>query len=140
MQATPDPITTATWRTWIEINMHVAEDLDIREGDVVRVTSPRGSIEALAFPHPGVPPDTVSIPLGQGHAESGRYAKDRGANVFSILAPLTDADTGAIAWAATKVNIEKTDEWVRLPKFENTVVDFPEDDHGRVVQVTSEDS
>ena len=140
MQATPDPITTATWRTWIEINMHVAEDLDIREGDVVRVTSPRGSIEALAFPHPGVPPDTVSIPLGQGHAGSGRYAKDRGSNVFSILAPLADADTGALAWAATKVNIEKTDEWVRVPKFENTVPDLPRDEHQRVVQTTSEDS
>ena len=140
MQAVPDPITTATWRTWIEINFRVAEDLDIREGDVVRVTSPRGSIEALAFPHPGVPPDTVSIPLGQGHRGGGRYAKDRGANVFSILAPLTDNDTGAVAWAATKVNIEKTDEWIRVPKFENTVVDFPEDDHHRVVQTTSEDS
>ena len=60
--------------------------------------------------------------------------------MFSILAPLTDSDTGAIAWAATKVNIEKTDEWVRVPKFENTVVGFPEDDHHRVVQTTSEDS
>ena len=140
MQAVPDPITTATWRTWIEINFRVAEDLDIREGDVVRVTSPRGSIEALAFPHPGVPPDTVSIPLGQGHRGGGRYARDRGANVFSILSPLTDNDTGAIAWAATKVNIEKTDEWVRVPKFENTITDFAEDDHQRVVQITSEDS
>ena len=140
MQATPDPITTATWRTWVEVNLHVADDLDIREGDVIKITSPRGSIEALAFPHPGVPPYTVSIPLGQGHVESGRYAKDRGANVFSILAPLTDSESGAFAWAATKVNIEKTDEWVRVPKFENTVPDLPRDEHQRVVQTTSEDS
>ncbi len=140
MQGTPDPITTATWRTWIELNVHVAEDLDIREGDVVRVTSPRGSIEALAFPHPGAPPDVVSIPLGQGHVAHGRYAKDRGANVFAILSPLTDAETGAFAWAATKVNIEKTDEWVRVPKFENSVPDFPRDEHHRVVQITSVDS
>ena len=110
MQATPDPITTATWRTWIEINSRLAEELDIREGDVIKVTSPRGSIEALAYPHPGVPPYTVSIPFGQGHTDMGRYAKDRGANVFSILAPLTDSQSGAFAWAATKVNIEKTDE------------------------------
>ena len=140
MQATPDPITTATWRTWVELNLHVADDLEIREGDVIRITSPRGSIEALAFPHPGVPPDTVSIPLGQGHAASGRYAKDRGANVFSFLTPSMDADSGAFAWAATKVNIQKTDEWVRVPKFENTVPDLPEDEHQRVVQTTSDDS
>ena len=140
MQATPDPITTATWRTWIEINSRLAEELDIREGDVIRVTSPRGSIEALAYPHPGVPPYTVSIPFGQGHTDMGRYAKDRGANVFSILAPLTDSETGAFAWAATKVNIEKTDEWVRVPKFENTVPETPRDEHHHVIHITSEDS
>ena len=44
--------------------------------------------------------------------------------MFSILAPLTDKESGAFAWAATKVNIEKTDEWVRVPKFENTVPDL----------------
>ncbi len=140
MQATPDPITTATWRTWIEINIRTAESLDIREGDVIRVTSPRGSIEALAYPHPGVPPNTVSIPFGQGHIAHGRYAKDRGANVFSILSPAVDEESGALAWAATKVNIEKLDEWVRVPKFENTVPDLPEDHHNRVYMVTDTDS
>ena len=140
MQATPDPITTATWRTWIEINLRLAEELDIREGDVIKVTSPRGSIEALAYPHPGVPPYTVSIPFGQGHTNMGRYAKDRGANVFSILAPLTDSESGAFAWAATKVNIEKTDEWVRVPKFENTVPETPTDSGGYIIEITEEDS
>ena len=140
MQATPDPITTATWRTWIEINLRLAEDLGIREGDVIKVSSPRGSIEALAYPHPGVPPSTVSIPFGQGHSAMGRYAKDRGANVFSILSTLTDTESGALAWAATKVNIEKMDEWVRVPKFENTVPELPRDDHNRVIEITEEDS
>ena len=140
MQATPDPITTATWRTWIEINSRLAEELDIREGDVIKVTSPRGSIEALAYPHPGAPPYTVSIPFGQGHSAGGRYAKDRGANVFSILAPLTDDESGAFAWAATKVNIEKTDDWVRVPKFENTVPETPVDHGGHVIEITQEDS
>ena len=140
MQATPDPITTATWRTWIEINSRLAEELDIREGDVIRVTSPRGSIEALAYPHPGVPPYTVSVPFGQGHRDMGRFAKDRGANVFSILAPLTDSESGAFAWAATKVNIEKTDEWIRVPKFENTVPETPVDEHHHIIEITAEDS
>ncbi len=140
MQATPDPITTATWRTWIEINSRLAEELDVREGDVIKVTSPRGSIEALAYPHPGVPPYTVSIPFGQGHKAMGRYAKDRGANVFSILAPLTDSESGAFAWAATKVSIEKTDEWIRVPKFENTVPETPVDHGNHIIEVTSEDS
>ena len=140
MQATPDPLSTATWQTWVEINLEKADEMGLDEGDVVRVTSPHGAIEALAYPHPGVAPDVVSIPVGQGHTAGGRYAEGRGANVLSILAPLTDSATGALAWAATRVAIEKTGRWVRLPKFENTVPELPEDEEQRVIKITTQDS
>jgi len=140
MQATPDPITTATWLTWVEINLKVAERLELREGDVVRLSSTRGSIDVLAYPHPGVPPDVLAIPMGQGHVAGGRYAEGRGANVLSILATLTDEKTGALAWAATRVRLEKLDRWVRLPKFENSGADLPEDDEQLVLQVTRDDT
>ena len=140
MQATPDPITTATWLTWVEINLRVAERLELREGDVVRLSSTRGSIDVLAYPHPGVPPDVVAIPMGQGHVAGGRYAEGRGANVLSILAPLTDEKTGALAWSATRVRFEKLDKWVRLPKFENSVADLPEDEEQHVLQITRDDT
>ncbi len=141
LQATPDPVTSATWRTWVEINLEVARDMDISEGDVIKVTSSNGTIEALAYPHPGAAPDVVSIPMGQGHSAGGRYAKGRGANVLSVLSPsVKDSSTGALAWAATRVNIEKTGDWVRLPKFENTVTERPEDADRQVIQITRYDS
>ncbi len=140
MQATPDPITTATWQTWVEINLRVAERMGLREGDLVRVSSSRGSIEVLAYPHPGIPPDVVAIPMGQGHSAGGRYAAGRGANVLSILATLADDTTGALAWSATRVGIEKLDRWVRLPKFENSVADRPEDEEQHVLQITRDDT
>ena len=137
LQATPDPITTATWQTWVEINMKKAEEMGINEGDVVKVTSEQGSIEALAYPHPGISPDVVAIPVGQGHKGGGRYAKDRGANVLSILSPVTESETGALAWAATRVDVRRTGDWVRLPKFENTAPDLAEDGHGKIIPLTS---
>lgn len=137
LQATPDPITTATWQTWIEINMQKAEEMGIHEGDVVRVTSEHGSIDVLAYPHPGIAPDMVAIPVGQGHKGGGRYARDRGANVLSILSPVTEAETGALAWAATRVNVKPTGEWVRLPKFENTAPDLAEDKHHKIIPLTT---
>jgi len=141
LQATPDPITTATWQTWVEINPKIAEEMGIREGEVVKVTSQRGIIEALAYPHPGTAPTVVSIPFGQGHRAGGRFAKDRGSNVFDLLSPdLVDKDTGALAWAATRVNIEKTGKWVRLPKFENTAPDLAVDEEEKIIKLTSEDS
>jgi anaerobic selenocysteine-containing dehydrogenase len=140
LQATPDPVTTATWQTWIEINIRTAEAEGIKEGDVVSVSSAHGTIEALAFPHPGMPPDVVSIPMGQGHTAGGRYAAGRGSNPLSILSPSMDGKTGALAWAATRVKIEKTDRWVRLPKFENAVPDLPTDEHREVIKITLRDT
>ena len=140
LQATPDPITTATWQTWAEINAKVADRMGIAEGDVVRLTSNNGSIEAIAYPHPGMPPGVVSVPVGQGYLDNGRYARGRGANVLSILAPVSDSQTGALAWAATRVSISKTGRWVRLPKFENTVPETPRDEDQAIVQIAAEDS
>lgn len=141
LQATPDPITTATWRTWVEINLKIAEDLGVKEGDVVRLVSSQGnSIEVLAYPHPGVSPEVLAVPIGQGHKAGGRYAEDRGSNVLSILTPLEDDDTGALAWAATRVKIERTDQWMRLPKFENTAPDLAVDEEQLIIPLTSHDT
>ena len=136
MQATPDPITSATWQTWVEINEHKAEELDIKEGDVIRITSSSGSIDAIAYPHPAVSPNAIAVPVGQGHIAGGRYAKDRGANVYSILDTRSDTDTGALAWAATKVNIAKTGEWIQVPKFENAVTEAPRDEEQLIIKIT----
>ena len=140
LQATPDPITTATWQTWVEINMTVAQNMDIKEGDVIKVESPRGSIEALAYPHPAVAPNVVSIPFGQGHTSGGRYSEGRGSNVNKVLLSHTDKDTGALAWAATKVRISKTGDWIRLPRFENTAPDLAVDENHHIIELTPTDS
>ena len=140
LQATPDPITTATWLTWVEINMRVAEEMGIKEGDVINVRSPHGSIEALAYPHPGGPTGVVSIPMGQGHAAGGRYAEGRGSNVLSILSPLKDSETGALAWAATRVRIEKTGRSSTLPRFENSAPDLAVDEERLIIPLTQHDT
>ncbi len=137
LQATPDPISTAVWSTWVEINHRVAEERGISEGDVLALESQYGQIEALAFPSPAVPPDTLCVPMGGGHSAGGRYSKGRGSNVYSILAPNIDAKTGALAWSATKVNITHTGKWVHLPKFENAVRDFPRDEHQHVIKLAT---
>ncbi len=47
------------------------------------------------------------MPVGQGHETFTRYASKRGVNPIAILAPATEAETGALAWAATRVKIAR---------------------------------
>jgi anaerobic selenocysteine-containing dehydrogenase len=124
-QQTPDPISSASWSTWGEINSIQADELGIKEGDVLLIRSTSGEIEVLAYPHPGVRPGVIGIPMGQGHLRSGRYAEERGSNVLSILVDEKDSQTGALAWAATRVRIQRAGKRVKVPKFEGDVVARP---------------
>ena len=150
LQATPDPITTAVWHTWAEINPNRADEMDIREGDVLEIEASGGrKMRALAYVNPTTPPDVIAVVFGQGHQVYGNFeigddfnrslvGKERGANVFDVLAQKVariDGQDDALAWAATRVKVTKTDEWTRLSKLEGTVL--PEALPGQpIVQVT----
>tara|TARA_Y100000590_G_scaffold166732_2_gene190920 strand:+ start:1210 stop:3459 length:2250 start_codon:yes stop_codon:yes gene_type:complete len=138
LQAMPDPISTATWQTWVEINHKVAEEKGLSEGDVLEIRPANGRvIKALAMPNPAVPPDILGIPIGQGHRDGGRYSAGRGANIMSVLDLKMDSELNSLAWAATKANITISGEWMRVPKFENTVPEFPRDEHHSIIEITS---
>ena len=106
-QENPDPMTSAVWNSWVEINMQVAHTLGIRTGDLVRLTTAHGSIEVPAVPYPALHPGAVAMPIGQGHEVYGRNAAGRGTNPLAILDPTADSRTGALAYGATRVTIKK---------------------------------
>ncbi|MBM2812038.1 MAG: molybdopterin oxidoreductase [Chloroflexi bacterium] len=128
LQAAPDPVTSATWQTWVELNPAMAKSMSLREGDIVRVESPNGSVEVPVYIHPAAPPTVLAMPMGQGHTGFGRWAQQRGANPMVLLAPLADEATGAVAYAATRVRLSVTGRHMPLPKFEGNVeaVQIPE--------------
>jgi anaerobic selenocysteine-containing dehydrogenase len=107
LQELPDPLTSAMWSSWVEINPSTAQKLNIAQGDLVDVTSSQGTLRAPAIVSPGIAPDVIAMPVGQGHQTFTRYASNRGANPISILSPVTEPETGALAWAATRVKIAR---------------------------------
>jgi anaerobic selenocysteine-containing dehydrogenase len=107
LQEMPDPLTSAMWSSWVEINPATAARLGIAEGDVVEITSSQGSVRAPAVIFPGIAPDIVAMPVGQGHQSFTRYATGRGDNPVGLIAPMTEPATGALAWAATRVRIAR---------------------------------
>ena len=107
LQEMPDPLTSAMWSSWVEINPAAASRLGIGDGDVVEIASSQGTLRTAAVITPGIAPDMLAMPIGQGHTTFTRYATGRGANPVEILAPLTEGTTGAVAWAATRVRISR---------------------------------
>ncbi len=106
LQELPDTMTSALWGSWIEVNPSTAKAMNIQQGDLVRLYSRHGSLEAAAVLYPGLRPDVIAMPMGQGHTNYGRYASDRGTNPLSILAPLFDKESGALASGGTRVRLE----------------------------------
>ncbi len=120
LQELPDPMSTVAWQTWVEIHPKTAQRLGLRDEDVVRVISPAGEIEAIVYVSPGILEQAVAIPVGRGHEEYGRYATwGHGSNPIQVLVPAVVKDSGALAWAATRVRIEPTGRRHSLARLEH---------------------
>jgi anaerobic selenocysteine-containing dehydrogenase len=119
LQGAPDPMTTASWGTWVELNPETASSLGVHDNDIVRVVSPHGELEAPVVIYPGIRPDVIAIPVGQGHNQFGRFAQRRGSNPIALVSTNTDPETGSLAWGATRVRIELTGRKKILPRLES---------------------
>jgi anaerobic selenocysteine-containing dehydrogenase len=124
LQGAPDPVTSITWQSWVEVNDHKLKEMGLREGDVVRVESAGSSITVPVYPNPALPPNVAGIPLGQGRRHGGEYAAGRGApqsaKVLDLLGDSRVAVSGGLAWASAKVRLAPTGESIRISKFEGT--------------------
>jgi anaerobic selenocysteine-containing dehydrogenase len=133
LQELPDVLTSAMWSSWVEIHPKTGERLGIGHGDLVEITSPQGSVRAAAVLSPGIAPDMVAMPVGQGHENFTRFASGRGTNPLSILAPLAEHETGSLAWAATRVKLTRAGgpEQARLILFAGGMSGFPHEEERR---------
>lgn len=124
LQEMPEILSTVMWGSWVEINPQTAERLGIQQDDLLEVTSARGSLRAPALIFPGIAPDVIAMPAGQGHEQFTRYATGRGANPFKILDPARERTTGSLAWAATRVKISRVGQG-KLAIFAGSLREWP---------------
>ena len=132
MQELPDPMTSVVYGSWVEINPETAEQMGLTEGDLVDIQSPHGQLQVPVYIYPAIMPNVVAMPIGQGHREYGRYAKDRGVNPIEILSPQIEPITGNLATSATRVSVTATGKRVKLVKTGGTSRDLGRD----IVQTT----
>jgi anaerobic selenocysteine-containing dehydrogenase/Fe-S-cluster-containing dehydrogenase component len=106
-----DPVTKITWHSWVELHPTTAAKLDVRDGEILRITSPHGQIEAPVFIYPGIHPDVVAVPLGLGHTAYGAFAKDRGVNALDLLG---GSKGEFVSYVSTRVEVAKTGGYRKL--------------------------
>ena len=82
-----DPVTKITWHSWVEVGPGTARKLDVRNGEILELTTAHGTIEAPVYVYPGIRDDVIAMPLGFGHTEYGTFAKGRGVNALDLLGP-----------------------------------------------------
>ena len=111
-------MTTIAWQTWVEINPITAQKLGVSEGDIVKVTSPFGELAGPVYVYPAIRPDTIGIPLGQGHTDYGRYARDRGSNPVQLIGAVQGTTGKRLAWSTTRAKITPTGQSMAVAKFE----------------------
>ena len=92
-----------------------------------------GRLNAPVYVYPAIMPEVIAMPIGQGHGEYGRYARNRGTNPLQILTPQMESRTGSLAWGATRVKIVATGRRVELVKTGGTSRELGRD----IIQTTA---
>jgi anaerobic selenocysteine-containing dehydrogenase len=121
LQGVPDPMTTIAWQTWVELNPATAQKLGVQNGDMVTVTSQFGKLTAPVYVYVGIRPDTIAIPIGNGHTDLGRYARNRGSNPIDLVGFTPDSAGNSLTWNSQRVKLAKTGKNINLALFENEV-------------------
>lgn len=98
------------WQPWAEMHPERAKRLSLEDGDLIRVVSGKGSVTLYLKVVPTVSPEILGVPFGQGHKESGRYAKNIGTNPVALIDHLVDPLSGRASWQSTRVRVEKVNK------------------------------
>ncbi len=112
LQELPDPVSKITWHAWVEVHPETAAKWQVGNGDIVLLKSSFGAVRAPVWVTPGVRPDMLAVPTGQGHKAYGRYAQDRSFNAFELLGE-TVTNWGGRPFAV-RVSVVKTGDHRQL--------------------------
>ncbi|MEZ4424238.1 MAG: 4Fe-4S dicluster domain-containing protein [Gemmatimonadota bacterium] len=124
----PDPISKLMWQSWLEIHPATADELGVRDGDIVRVSSPHGELDVPVWLYPGIRRDTVALAAGMGHTDYGRWATNQGVNAMRLLGGETEVPSGATVLLSTRVQVTPTGDWKRP-----VTIAGSDSDHGRPI-------
>jgi molybdopterin-containing oxidoreductase family iron-sulfur binding subunit len=103
-QEMPEPLSSYTWGTWVEMHPEVAEKLGLEKYDEVAVQTDQGSLNMAWFGSPSSRKDTIAVVMGNGHEGAGRYASF-GSNPMKLIK--SRSDSAGVLRIGTNASIKK---------------------------------
>ncbi len=98
MQEIPDTITKLTWDNAAVMSPTTAQQLGVKQGDVVSIQVEKESVSLAVLPVPGTADDVVILPLGYGRRFAGRVCTGAGTDIYPLRR------NGAWSAKAKKIN------------------------------------
>jgi thiosulfate reductase/polysulfide reductase chain A len=101
------------WDSWVEINPSAAQALHLEDGEQVWVESPLGRVQASVRLYPGIWPNAIFMPLGQGHPTQVKWGRGSpshlvvGANPNRLMLTGSEALSGQAVTGPLRVKIYK---------------------------------
>jgi menaquinone reductase, molybdopterin-binding-like subunit len=92
---------------FVRLNSATAAKYGVRAGDRVKLSSAVGEVNARVQMDEGVMSDVVAAPLWYGHTAWDYNSKNKGENVFDLLATEQEPVTGMMVFADTRIKINK---------------------------------
>jgi MoCo/4Fe-4S cofactor protein with predicted Tat translocation signal len=81
----PDPLSCISWDNAAYVSPETAKALGIANFDLINVKGPSGAVvEIVTWVLPGQTDNTLTLHLGWGRTEAGRYGKGAGFNVYPL--------------------------------------------------------
>lgn len=90
-QELPEPVTKIVWDNYVVISPSSATDLGMAQGDIVKLSSGKKSIELPVHIQPGIHSGAALVALGYGRNSAGLVANDVGVNVLELAHDESDS-------------------------------------------------
>ncbi len=108
LQELADPVSKIAWHSWVELHPERAEQLNVKNGDMVMLTTSHGSLEVPVWIYPGIRSDVVGLAMGGGHTAAGRFANGNGVNAMDLIPAEAEVLSGGLVHFVSKVEITPT--------------------------------
>lgn len=106
LQELPDPISKVCWDNFVSISPFNADELRLKNGDLVTIISNSKEIELPVLLQPGQAKNTISIALGYGRENAGKVGNKVGKNVFQF----GHLKNGSILYHRNGIKVIKTNK------------------------------